>query len=77
MSIDVARLNILREKAGDGSTDFFVEIRQSDLAALLDPCARAGHHLCGPDPVPELRRTLHGDEAALAALDRLVEALYA
>lgn len=26
----------LREKAGDGSTDYFVEVRQSDLIALLD-----------------------------------------
>lgn len=30
-----ALLAILREKAGDGSTDFFVEVRQSDLAALI------------------------------------------
>jgi hypothetical protein len=38
----------LREKAGDGSTDYFVEVRQSDLLALLDPCLLAGRHVCGP-----------------------------
>ncbi len=29
------RLEVLREKAGDGSTDFYVEVCQSDLAALI------------------------------------------
>src|SRR4051812_32989858 len=39
----------LREKAGDGTTDFIVEIRQSDLARLLDPCVQAGRHVCGSE----------------------------
>ena len=49
MSIDPReRFSNLREKAGDGETDFFVEVRQSDLRWLLDPCVQAGRHVCGP-----------------------------
>jgi len=62
------RIEILREKAGDGSTDFFVEVRQSHLAALLALADDAEHNLalCATNTTAaDLRQTLACIEAVL------------
>jgi hypothetical protein len=48
--METANTTKLREKAGDGTTDYVIEIRQSALLMLLDELKKADWYAAGCPP---------------------------